>query len=139
MQKQKFLFFFILVLLLGQSKITYPSPILAAAGNFVFEGNRRAFFNGTVELPGNNMMAVQSHNVNLGSTDLSITPELLWIDNQLAINLIRHPYLQMLDQDKVVIVWTTTESGPSEVRYSTDLSYGNVVAATSSFKSVNAL
>ncbi len=52
--------------------------------------------------------------------------------------LVRHPYLQNLSTDTVTIVWTTTESGPSEVHYSTDLSYSNVVTATSTFKAVDA-
>jgi|GEM_PF-3311915 len=65
-------------------------------------------------------------------------PLIRWIRAAEPVQLIRYPYLQQLSSDAVTIVWTTTESGPSEARYSTDLSFGNVVPATSTFKSVSA-
>jgi 3',5'-cyclic AMP phosphodiesterase CpdA len=52
--------------------------------------------------------------------------------------LLRYPYLQQLNPTSVMLVWTTAEPGPSELRYSPDLSFSQVVSATSTFKSVAA-
>ncbi len=86
---------------------------------------------------GTNVLAVQVHNRSSGSTDLSLTPELYW-DEQNDVHLLRTPYLQMMGTDTVTIVWTTKEAGPSEVHYGLDQNLGSVAAAASTFKSVSA-
>jgi len=59
-------------------------------------------------------------------------------ENQAQPALVRYPYLQQLSPTSVILVWTTTEPGPGELRYSPDLSFSQVVSATSTFKSVAA-
>ena len=86
-------------------------------------------------ITGTNLLAIQAHNVSLSSSDLSMIPALNWAAH---ITLLRHPYLQKLATDTVTIVWTTSESGTSTVRFSPDLSFANEVTANSTFKSVNA-
>ena len=44
--------------------------------------------------------------------------------------LVRAPYVQQVAPTSLIVVWTTTEDGPSEVRYGTS-SYDNTAVATS--------
>ncbi len=89
-------------------------------------------------ITGSNVLAVQVHNADVNSTDLSMIPELHWVDNLGTIHLLRYPYLQMLGTDTVTVVWTTSEPGPAEVRYSTDLSHNHIAPAVSTLKLVDA-
>lgn len=65
-------------------------------------------------------------------------PQLGPDEGQQAATLVRYPYLQQLSTNSAMIVWTTSGSGASEVHYSTDLSYSNVVTASSRSRTTNA-
>ncbi len=51
------------------------------------------------------------------------------VDAQGEVGLLVYPYLGETTTSSVVISWATDSTGPSEVRYSLDQSYSNVVAA----------
>jgi phosphodiesterase/alkaline phosphatase D-like protein len=48
-----------------------------------------------------------------------------------TLQLIRYPYVQSTTSNSTVIAWATDIAGTSEVHYSTDQSYSQMVAATS--------
>lgn len=48
-----------------------------------------------------------------------------------TLQLVRYPYVQSTTSNSTVIAWATDTAGSSEVHYSTDQSYNQVVAATS--------
>jgi hypothetical protein len=79
---------------------------------------------------GTNVLAIQGHNVNLSSSDFSLIPALRWDD--IPLNLLVYPYLGETTTTSVIISWATNSPGASEVRYSPDQSYSNVVAAINS-------
>jgi hypothetical protein len=79
---------------------------------------------------GTNVLAVQGHNAGLYSSDFSLIPALRWDDT--SPNLLVYPYLGETTTTSVTISWATNSPGASEVRYSLDQSYSNVVAAISS-------
>jgi hypothetical protein len=79
---------------------------------------------------GTNVLAIQGHKAGLYSSDFSLIPALRWDDTPL--NLLVYPYLGETTTTSVVISWATVSTGPSEVRYSLDQSYSNVVAAINS-------
>jgi hypothetical protein len=79
---------------------------------------------------GTNVLAIQGHNASLSSSDFSLIPALRWDDTPL--NLLVYPYLGETTTTSVVISWATDSTGASEVCYSLDQSYSNVVAAINS-------
>ena len=48
-----------------------------------------------------------------------------------ATTLLRYPYVQQVTMTSALVVWTTLEDGPSEVRFGTDGSLDSTVVATS--------
>ncbi len=104
---------------------------------------------------GNNIIAVDVHNVSSGSTDIvwdaslsyltgqpdppntptpTNTPTQTNTPNPSGSNMLVYPYLGNTTTSSVAISWVTDNSGTGEVHYSQDQSYGNVVVATSSFQ-----
>jgi hypothetical protein len=67
---------------------------------------------------GNNVLAISAHNSSLGSTDLTIVPELYT-----NVTLVRGPYLQMPVAGQMSVVWRTDALTDSAVDYGTDTNY----------------
>ncbi|MCG3148115.1 MAG: hypothetical protein PCFJNLEI_01557 [Verrucomicrobiae bacterium] len=68
--------------------------------------------NPAVLLNGNNVLAVSGHNTSLGSSDFSLIVELYT-----NVTLVRGPFIQMPDADKVTVVWRTDALTDSAVDY----------------------
>lgn len=68
-------------------------------------------------VPGDNVLAVEVHNVSLGSGDLTIVPSLAGTSTPSTFTLARHPYLQDPTSSRMTILWTTSEQGIPSVRY----------------------
>lgn len=68
---------------------------------------------------GTNVLAVSGHNVSLGSSDFSLMVELYT-----NVSLVRGPFIQMPESDKVTVVWHTAALTDSVVEYGLDTSYG---------------
>jgi hypothetical protein len=63
---------------------------------------------------------------------LSLVPQAVLTTVDAQAGLLVYPYLGETTTTSVVISWATDNTGPSEVRYSLDQSYSNVVAALNS-------
>lgn len=70
-------------------------------------------------LNGTNVLAVSGHNVSLGSSDFSLVIEL-----HTNASLVRGPFIQMPEDDRVTVAWRTAALTDSAVDYGLDLSYG---------------
>lgn len=73
--------------------------------------------NPSLLLEGTNLLAVEVHQANLTSSDISFDLELVASDG--SIQLTRGPYLQMGTQNAVTIRWRTNVPSTSQVRYGT--------------------
>ena len=69
-------------------------------------------------LTGTNVLAVSGHNVSLSSSDLSLIVELYQ-----NVTLVRGPFIQMPNDDKVTVVWRTDSLTDSAVDYGLTASY----------------
>ncbi len=92
----------------------------AARGDAVSLAQEKDFItvNKALLVPGTNVLALEGHNVSLGSGDLSLIPEL-----SLGVNLVRGPYLQMPLVNGMTIVWRTDAATNSVVDYGFDANY----------------
>ena len=73
---------------------------------------------------GANVLAIEGHNVSLGSSDFSLIPELY-----AGVNLLRGPYLQTPTAGAMTIVWRTDALTNSAVDWGLDANYtGGTVA-----------
>jgi hypothetical protein len=78
-------------------------------------------------VPGTNVIAVSGHNVSLGSSDFTLIIELYT-----NVTLVRGPFIQMPETNKVAVVWRTDAETDSHVDYGLTQSYeaGTVSDAT---------
>ena len=75
-------------------------------------------------VPGINLLALEGHNATLGSSDLSLIPEL-----STGVNLLRGPYLQRPNAGAMTIVWRTDALTNSAVDWGLDANYtGGTIA-----------
>jgi hypothetical protein len=109
-------------------------PPGAATNTTVAAGNHEASRGGTGSTPeekefigidpsvlvtGTNLIAVEGHNVSLGSSDFSLIVELY-----AGVNLTRGPYLQMPTPGAMTVAWRTDALTDSVVDYGLDTNYG---------------
>lgn len=96
-----------------------PTPIAydTLALTSIFGGAENALLTGDVDtallVNGTNVLAVEIHQNDITSTDISFDLELLIEDPGLLIN----PYLQRVTKDSIVIMWETNTSTASLVEY----------------------
>jgi Calcineurin-like phosphoesterase/Purple acid Phosphatase, N-terminal domain len=79
------------------------------------------FFEASIDpallVDGNNVLAVEVHQANLTSSDISFDLEIIASDT--SVLLTRGPYLQMGTQDAVTVRWRTDSPSTSQVSYGT--------------------
>jgi 3',5'-cyclic AMP phosphodiesterase CpdA len=88
----------------------------ANAGHDVTDGEETFTVDPSLLLPGDNVFSVEVHNVNLGSSDLSLIPTLWGYDSPpLDAEITVGPYLQRLGRRGVLVCWETDLPAPSAV------------------------
>jgi acid phosphatase type 7 len=100
------------------------SSTLATAS--VGDPNERVWTNVNVSsaqlLAGNNVIAVEIHQVAVTSSDIAMN---LLLKGNSTINVTRGPYLQMLGTNSVVVRWQTATATDSKVSYGLTTGYGS--------------
>lgn len=93
----------------------------SSRGDATGSPNEREYIavNPAVLTAGANVIAVEGHNVSLGSSDFSLIIEL-----SAGVNLTRGPYLQMPAAGGMTIAWRTDAPTDSAVDYGLDTNYG---------------
>jgi len=88
----------------------------ANAGHEASDGEETFTVDPSLLLPGDNVFAVEAHNVDLGSSDLSFLPTLWGYDSPpLDAEITVGPYLQRLGRRSVLVCWETDLPAPSAV------------------------
>jgi len=71
--------------------------------------------------PGDNVLAVEVHNTDLSSSDLSFLPVLWGYDSPpLSAHIVYGPFLQQVGRHASLVVWETDQSAPTTLIYGTD-------------------
>jgi hypothetical protein len=86
----------------------------------------------TALVAGTNTLAVEIHQRNASSSDISMDLALTGLDTSTGIKVIRGPYLQMRSADAMTVRWRTDLPTDSQVRFGTDPSHLDNVVNTNS-------
>ena len=97
--------------------ITYTTPASAAIDDSTFH---TASVNPTLLVNGTNVLAVEIHQANGTSSDISLDLDLVARDAGATANVTRGPYLQRASATDIVVRWRTDIATDSRVRYGTD-------------------
>ncbi|MBS1607856.1 MAG: metallophosphoesterase family protein [Bacteroidetes bacterium] len=111
------------------SAITYTTPAVAAIEDAVVSYT----IPNTSFVAGNNVIAIEVHQANVTSSDISFNAQLIGNDLFTA-SLTRGPYLQMGSQTAITIRWRTSTSSNSRVEIGT--SFGTYTTVFSDASSV---
>ena len=86
----------------------------------------------TALVAGTNTLAVEIHQRNASSSDISMDLALTGLDTSTGIKVIRGPYLQMGSADAMTVRWRTDLATDSQVRFGTDPSHLDNIVNTNS-------
>lgn len=78
-------------------------------------------------LPGNNVLAIEIHQVGANNPDISLNARLYASTIPPVANITRGAYLQKVTSNSITVRWRTDIACNSKVAYGTSLSYGNDV------------